>query len=311
MLPRRLKASILPLLLLFPVASLAWSAAPPEPSSLAVGWAKIDVTPSFPCPLAGYGKRWGEKMHGVHDPLYVRALALEGSGERIALVSVDLLVIPRAVRSEVERRLAPLHFTALLVAATHTHSGLGGYWDNGLAAAIAMGRYDEQLFALVVERIVHAVQEADAHKCLARVGVGEVPVDGLNRNRQQRGGPVDPALTVIRFDDAQGQPLAALVNFSAHATVLGPRNLLLSADYPGAVTAALETWLPVALFTAGASGNLSPRSAGGTERYARVSTLGLALAEQAVPLIRGITTSAGITLHSQTREVRLPQATTR
>ena len=54
-------------------------------------------------------------MHGIHDPLYARALVLEGSGENIALVSVDLLVITQALREEVARRLLPLHLTALLL----------------------------------------------------------------------------------------------------------------------------------------------------------------------------------------------------
>src|SRR5215813_9476850 len=304
---RRCKACSLAILLLL-YSSLTWGAGTP---SFQAGWAKVDLTPSFPCPLAGYGKRRGARMQGVHDPLYARALVLEGDGEKIALVSVDLVVIIRPLREEVERRLAPLHLTALLLSATHTHSGIGGYWNNFLAEEIAMGRYEERVASFIVERIVQAVLEADKNKCAARVGVGVTPVEGLNRNRQSRSGPVDPELGVIRIDDATGRPLAAIVNFSAHATVLGPQNLLLSADYPGALTAALEAHFPVALFTAGASGNLSPRAPGGKERYESVAALGLALAQQAETLLERVITSDPVVLRSRTREVRLAAATTR
>jgi hypothetical protein len=188
---------------------------------------------------------------------------------------------------------------------------VGGYWNNFLAEAIATGDYEERIFVFLAERIIQAVLEADKKKCTARVGVGVMPVEGLNRNRRSRAGPVDPELGVIRIDDEAGRPLAVIVNFSAHATVLGPRNLLLSADYPGALTATLEERFPLALFTAGASGDLSPRSPGGKDRYERASTLGRALAHKAEELMRGLLMQEQVSLRSQTREVRLAKATTR
>jgi len=305
---RRHRRCGLSILLLLYSSSPGWGA---ESAPLQVGWAKVDLTPSFSYPLAGYGKRRGMKAHGVHDPLHARAVVLEGSGEKIALVSADLLVITRPLREEVARRLLPLHLTALLLSATHSHSGVGGYWNNFLAETIAMGGYEERIFAFLVERITQAVQDADKNKSTAKVGVGVMPVEGLNYNRQSLGGPVDPELGVIRIDDEAGWPVAAIVNFSAHATVLGPQNMLLSADYPGALTAALEEQLPVALFTAGASGNLNPHFPEGEGRYAEASALGLTLAQKAEELMAEITTHERVSLRSHTRELRLAKATTR
>lgn len=298
--------SVFSLLLCF--SSPGWCGGP---GGLYVGWAKVDLTPSFACPLAGYGKRRGAQARGVHDALYARALILEGGGEKIVLASVDLVLIPRPLREEVAKRVSPLGVTALLLSATHTHSGVGGYWDNVLAETTAMGGYDEKIFRFLVDRIVRAVREADTRRSPAKVGVGVMPVDGLNRNRQKRGGPVDPELAVIRIDDTAGRPLAVVVNFSAHATTLGPQNLLLSADFPGALTAALERRLPIALFTAGAAGNVSPRSPGAGNRYERATALGTALAQKATEVMAGIGTSGRVSLRSRTREVRLPRATVR
>ncbi len=282
-----------------------------EPSPLRVGLAKVDLTPAFPCPLAGYGKRWGAKARGVHDPLYARALILEGGGEKIALVGVDLVVVTRCLRAEVLRRLRPLGFSAFLLCATHNHSGVGGYWDHFLAEWIAMGKYDRRVYAFLVERISRAVLEAEKKKFAARVGVGARAVLGFNRNRRNPAGPVDPELGVLRIDDKEGKPVAVLVNFSAHATVLGPKNLLLSGDYPGALAANLEKELALALFTAGASGDLSPRAPTGRDSYERAYALGSALAKRVRELMAGIPTQGQVVLQGEEQEVLLPRATTR
>lgn len=66
----------------------------------------------------------------MHDPLFARALVLEGGGEKIALVSADLVVITHALHKEVKRRTTS--FSLLLIitpvlAATGTISSLSGF----------------------------------------------------------------------------------------------------------------------------------------------------------------------------------------
>jgi hypothetical protein len=60
---------------------------------------------------------------------------------------------------------------------------------------------------------------------------------------------VDTQLRVLQAYDASGQPLGTLINYAAHADVMGAGNLYYSADWPGMVADATEQALgePVAL----------------------------------------------------------------
>ncbi|HEV7382480.1 MAG TPA: hypothetical protein VGN64_21945, partial [Dyadobacter sp.] len=42
-----------------------------------VGWAKVNITPSSPVPMAGYGNRRGRAYETVHDSVYVRAIVID------------------------------------------------------------------------------------------------------------------------------------------------------------------------------------------------------------------------------------------
>ncbi|MCC6860245.1 MAG: hypothetical protein IT158_16880, partial [Bryobacterales bacterium] len=71
---------------------------------------------------------------------------------------------------------------------------------------------------------------------------------------------VDRELPVIRIDDAQGRPLAVVVNFQCHGTVLGYENKIASGDWPSAMRKTVEEAFPgaVCLFLQGAAGNQGP-----------------------------------------------------
>jgi hypothetical protein len=69
----------------------------------------------------------------------------------------------------------------------------------------------------------------------------------------------DPEVGVIRIDTTDGQPLACLVNYACHPTVLGPENRLISPDYPGSTRKIVELVTgSTCLFLQGAAGNVGP-----------------------------------------------------
>ena len=61
------------------------------------------------------------------------------------------------------------------------------------------------------------------------------PVTGVNPE-----GPIDPQVFVLRIDDAEGGPLAAVVGYTMHPTTLGPSNRLISPDWPGHLKRTVE-----------------------------------------------------------------------
>jgi len=230
--------------------------------------APIEVTPGTP--VAGYPRvLWPNR--GVRDAPAARALAFR-AGELTAVVaSADLLLLPPALRARVAERLADLRLGALLVAATHTHAGPGGFWDDLFGVEIATGPYDPRREEAVVAALERAVRGAVAALEPARLAVGRAQVAGLTRSRS--GGEVDGRLAVLRAEraDPSGPPAAIgqVVVFPAHATVLGSRNRLVSGDWP----AALARELPgTTVFLQGAVGDQSVALPGGTpdpETFAR------------------------------------------
>src|SRR5437762_3386288 len=79
----------------------------------------------------------------------------------------------------------------------------------------------------------------------------------VNR-RTPDGKPVDDEVGILRIDDDRGQTRAVLMNYACHPTVLGPDNLLASADFPGAAIDRIEAARGAfALFVNGAEGDVS------------------------------------------------------
>ncbi|HOX73169.1 MAG TPA: neutral/alkaline non-lysosomal ceramidase N-terminal domain-containing protein [Bacteroidales bacterium] len=109
------------------------------------GFAKVNLTPVINdsvnyyegqfrrFPLAGYGDRKGNPATGVHDSIFVKAVAIKTIRESIVLVGADLLIMPPNITDSVVNLLARkgIRRQQLVFSATHTHSGPGG-WAPGL-----------------------------------------------------------------------------------------------------------------------------------------------------------------------------------
>ena len=70
------------------------------------------------------------------------------------------------------------------------------------------------------------------------------------------GGVTDRGVGVIRIDDRDKKPIAILVNYAAHAHVMGFENKMITPDYPGAMRKQVEEVTgATCLFFQGAAGN--------------------------------------------------------
>lgn len=264
-------------------------ALPAAAGTLRAGFAKEDLTPDRNVPLAGYGDRKGALSTGVHDPVWARAAVFDSEDHKAAILSVDLVGVSGEVRAKLvegvckELDIAPRNF---LFCATHNHSGPGALSKNPLIQAAA-GKYDEALFNDVVARLEKCLRAADAALAPAALETGRARFDGLSRNRAVAGGPVDADGAVAVVRGAGGKVLGTFVDFAAHATVLGSENMLVSADWPGAMCAAMEKkWEgSVAVFLNGAEGDQSPATPGGKDDWECAEKMGAAVAELAIAAI--------------------------
>jgi hypothetical protein len=191
----------------------------------------------------------------------VRALVLAEPGLSVALASVDVLLVPAALREKVEARVADLGLGAVLVAATHTHAGPGGYWDDVLGARFGTGPFDPAWESALASRVADAIRAAFAARVPARVASAVSRREDLVVNRD--GGPAGGRLLAVRLERDSGEPIGQVVVFPAHATVHGSRNRRLSGDWPGAMARDLPG---VTVFLQGAEGDqtwrLPPGEAG-------------------------------------------------
>jgi neutral ceramidase len=235
---------------------------------LSAGFAEASLRPPDPVPIAGFAKlQWPSE--GDRDPVAARALVVSEPGCSVALVSAELLVVPSALSRAVEKRVDDLDLDLVLIAATHTHAGPGGFWHDALAERIATGPYDPRIFEFMVDRIAEVIRQAHAAQEPALLSVARAQATPLANNRA--GAKVDGRLLTLRFARAAGPPVAELVTFAAHPTVLGMKNRRLSGDWPGYVMRGRK--VPT-LFFQGAVGDQSVHLPGGAhirrpENYAR------------------------------------------
>ena len=250
------------------------------------GAAKSDITPPVGTPMAGYGARMGRPSTGTHDPTEARALIIDSGAERVAFVSVDHLGFDhgmvervRALASQ-SARVAP---DRIFVMSSHTHSGGGAYLEIFPALA---GRYDAKIRDYYSERAAQAIIAASKELKPARIAFGAGRSEGISRFRSSwpPNGPVDPEVGVIRVDSlATGKPMAVLMNFAAHPTVLGARNFDFSADYVYYARRALERMIGgdvLAIFANGAQGTIAPHALQGDTDWERAENVGTILAAE-------------------------------
>ncbi len=258
-------------------------------SNFNVGFAKRDITPTAPTPMWGYGARHNALSQGVLEPLMAKAIVIEAGGQRLAIVGTDIGRGPtRAMMQQIRQAVREkAKVDTVIIAGSHSHHGpvieLTDEQDFGKGTYDDAVAYAKRFPELLVEAIVEAAEKLQP----ARIGVAHKNLE-LNRNRHSKrpDKPTDPMLAVMRFDSADGKPLAVLVNFAAHPVTLPAELLKFSPDYPGFLQGRVEEALHTnCVFMQGASGDMSPNTGGlDTKGY------GQALGDHAVALAQSVET---------------------
>jgi len=221
--------------------------------NLLAGAASVEITPPAGVMMDGYGART-QPSEGVHDELTARVAVFEQGAESAAIVSVDALAMHPWITAEVRRRAAELGIQpdGVLVAATHNHAT-----PVGLRAGM-FTRLNAPLAEELVTRISGAIAQAWSARRPATLGVASATVSTISLNRRDPAWPIDPELRVVLVDSEEG-PIATLVNFACHATILDATNLQLSGEFPGAAARLLqrETGAPC-VYLNGACGDINP-----------------------------------------------------
>jgi hypothetical protein len=224
---------------------------------LQIGVARTRLTPPWGVELAGLGYYLRRKWQRIRDDLAATALVIDDGGHSIALLAVDLMYADRqfvqAIRSQVSAHTS-LASEAICVGCSHSHN------TPTVALIRGAGVVDPEYRSWAARQAATAAILAWRQRRPATLRVGRADLAGWTFNRTRENGPVDPRIGVWRADDAEGQPLAAVVNFQAHPTVMMHLGLTdVSRDWPGQVTDLVEEAFPrlTALYFQGACGDIN------------------------------------------------------
>ena len=241
-----------------------------------LGTASINITPSVGTWMGGYSAR----DHGatdIHDDLYAKILVFSDGETKAAIVTCDLVGITEestaAVRSLVEEQ-TDIPGSHVMITCSHTHSG----------PTTREWRYDAPFnnsYMRELERkLAGGVQVANQHlqPAVGGLGAGSFPLavnrrlttDGVTEMRANPDGVVDHTVAVLRFDKADGTPLATAFHYACHSTSMGASNYAFSADYSGGAKAFVEKTYGgghTAAFLLGCCGNTRPNFTSDGSRF--------------------------------------------
>jgi neutral ceramidase len=306
------------------IATLALMPLGATAGTLSVGAAKVDITPPANAALAMSGYEGRGPFQSIHDHIYARVIVLSDGTHTAAILAWELIEMPNGVWQDLSQRISQqLHIPVnnILLAGEHVHSAPApaGAYVKGSPATIA---YTNKLEDLVFE----AVRNAKSSLEPARFGYGTGKAYA-NINRREYfpehhwwwlgynpNGPSDKTVWVLKFETLSGKPIAFFINYSVHGTVMGPHNLEVSGDLPGATSRFVEQFYEgkfvedrsdagwemqlqpqdkvsnvVALWTSGPAGDQNPIVSDSGEDFSMVDALGRILGEESVRVANDIT----------------------
>jgi hypothetical protein len=270
--------------------------------ALRAGAAQVALQPPFPVVVAGYPPSRPEASQ-ADPPVHARAVVLQVGAVRVGLVSLELLSVTAPLVEKLRSRAADLGLNDVLVLATHTHSSFGGYDARPVAQLAGTGRYREASVEAAVSAASDALHQASAALADVTLEVGQAREPGFVFSRSGGEGP-DGALTRVVLRGASA-PVAELLLFAAHPTLIPRDRAVVDPDYPGRLSALREAQGGVVLVLQGAVGNASVafNEGQGVERAAGFAQALSGLADQAA-----LTAMPGATRLSLARaEVALPR----
>lgn len=254
--------SRLPLLALVCLPPLADAA-----DTYRVGTAQVDITPSGPIRLNGFGFRRTES-EGVYHRIWARALAIEDeSTEPTLLITVDVLGIPDDIRNELAQRFArkaKLQPERLAITATHTHTGpmLKGANVTLFGVPIPKDHLDriDKYTKEFLDKLEQVGLDALKNRKSARLSyaIGKAT---FAKNRRTAGGPVDHDLPVLFVHDAEsGKVRAVYTSYACHCVTLSHNKV--GGDWAGFAAEAIQSAFPdsVALVSVGCGADSNPTS---------------------------------------------------
>jgi len=217
----------------------------------------------------GWGAQKHEQAEGIDLDLWVTALALSDRATTAVVLDIDIQILTNERADQIRSAVSAatgLPMEAIRASATHTHSGPVPYKSWIEKGYEMVGPWFENVARWAAEAAGEAL--GGLQSVQIKAGRGHC---GMNTNRRAATptgerflgvnpeGPCDHEVLVVQLNTAAGQPMATLVNYACHPTIMGPPNRLITPDYPGAMKRVVEQAVGGrCLFFQGAAGDQGP-----------------------------------------------------
>jgi hypothetical protein len=277
-----------------------------------VGVAKVDVTPTYPIRLNGFGFR-RQESEGITQRIWAKALAIsKAEGPPVVLVTLDNLGVRMSMVDEVAKRLqqkAGLPRPRLVLTYTHSHTApkVNGASDNIFSQPIPadhqrhIDRYTSEL-ADSIEQVASA-SLADLKPARLAWSVGKV---GFAINRRTPGGPVDHDLPALFVRSLDGRVRAVFVSYACHCVTLSHNRI--SGDWAGYAQELIERRFPnaIALVSIGAGSDQNPDSGVTGDKFDTAAAQGAQIADEVGRLFQGKLRPLHGELQTRLQQIELP-----
>lgn len=237
---------------------------------LYLGIGREDITPPLGGRLFGYNDY--TFSDGINDRLHVTALYFVSGGKKVMLINATVCEVQTALALRIREKVAEavqLPVDACILTATHTHTA------PTVMSMTGWGDIDTEYVETIFEpKILKAALEATKQPIPVKMGVAAgTSLVGINRRQlnkdntvslgQNPWGAFNPEMTVMSFVDKEGNTVANMIHYGAHATASG-HSTRISRDWPGVMTDRLEEITGgLTVFLQGAAGDVGPRLSNG------------------------------------------------
>jgi hypothetical protein len=310
---------------------------PHAPLLAGVGEALLDVP--LTTSLGGFSSRagpgdgaWADGLSpavGHLEGLWARAAALDAGDGRLLVLRLPIIfptgAMTEAIAHALQEATGDDWRDALIVTATHTHSGPARFLpllgdSEAVLGPFGIGTFRQEVFDRLVDSAVAAALAALDAQQPARLGWSIVEAfdvdDAIAHDRRGDSPPFDDnRALLVRVDDEAGAPLFVLTSFGIHGTDNGSD--WATNEVTGGVERALEAALfPVAnrvvpvLYVNGAGGSMSP--AAGSAGFAvphGADVTGAVFAARVLPTLLALPTKADVRLRARAHRFPLTTAT--
>lgn len=189
---------------------------------------------------------------GIHSRLWSRAfiIASPDTGKHIVFVSADIGMVFQSIKQGVIKELHDRYGDMyndknIMISATHTHAGPGGYAFETLYNFTARGFYKKN-YNVIVDGIVKSIIRAHQNLEPGNIFIEASELTNTSKNRsvsaylknpekerQQYHHDTDKSFTLIKLVNEKQEPIGIINWHAVHSVSMNNTNLLISGDNKG------------------------------------------------------------------------------